>query len=62
MATSSQLLRAKRKGAKIYCGEVEVQYRPDFKGDRRPWVHFDGKNWHWYKASECRAVEARDGD
>ena len=52
MATSAQLLKDQKAGAKIMHNGSEVEYLPRRKGDRKPWACEDAS----YAASECTAV------
>ncbi|MFD6361232.1 hypothetical protein ACFWFX_15440 [Streptomyces roseolus] len=57
--TSQELIRAQRAGAKILHNGAPVHYRPRGKGDREPWVFYNGREEVRYPASGCQAVYPR---
>jgi hypothetical protein len=64
--STAELLRFQREGAKIVTGSPyqegsEVEYLPQFKGDREPWRVVGLTGADRVRAAGCRPVEPRGG-
>ncbi|MEV6684401.1 hypothetical protein AB0N28_03495 [Streptomyces sp. NPDC051130] len=55
MTSSRQLLAAEAKGAEILHNGAPVIHWPRGKGDREPWLIYDGDRFTRYPASACVA-------
>lgn len=54
MATSRELLAARKRGAEILHNGAPVTYLPRRPGDRRPWLLRDSRSQIRYTALQCQ--------